>query len=382
MGKRREWMAVVGLLVAGGALLAWGTWRAPLADVDEPRFAGASRHMLASGDWLHTYFNGEPRWQKPILFYWLQAGSFAAFGVSEFAARLPAWLFATLSGLLLYAFARRFCGHPAGLFALVAWFSLPQTHIWAKLGIVDTTLTFLTTAAALAAFAGAERGARRGLWYIAAGAAMGLAALTKGPVGLAIPAGVYLCYVLLEPRARRELLSPWPYVALATALAAAAPWYVLQYCDYGAVYLEEFFGQENIERFGGGARGAGIPGIIWWLFVFLVCAFPCSALLPWAAGSTVGGSVPDDGRSRRLGKFLTIWVALVLIVWSLSAARHPQYIMAIYPPVALLCGRFLSDRWYARPRGGLAPGIAAAVCGSLVAAGLAYGSLRFLGQVR
>jgi len=64
--------------------------RAPLFDVDEGAFSQATMEMFQRGDYLSTYLDGRPRYDKPILVYWLQAAAVALFGVSEFAFRLPA----------------------------------------------------------------------------------------------------------------------------------------------------------------------------------------------------------------------------------------------------------------------------------------------------
>src|SRR5690349_9512215 len=82
------WRAVMGALLLGlPFLLRLGA--APLFDADEGAFSEATREMLASGDWGHTTLNGAPRFDKPILIYWLQALSVSALGLHEMALRLP-----------------------------------------------------------------------------------------------------------------------------------------------------------------------------------------------------------------------------------------------------------------------------------------------------
>src|ERR1700693_780813 len=56
--------------------------RAPLFDVDEGAFSQATLEMFQRGDYLSTYLNGVPRYDKPILVYWLQAASVLAFGAA------------------------------------------------------------------------------------------------------------------------------------------------------------------------------------------------------------------------------------------------------------------------------------------------------------
>ena len=49
------------------------TWT-PLTEIDETRFCGATWEMMHSGQYLLPTFNHLPRLQKPILYYWMQAG--------------------------------------------------------------------------------------------------------------------------------------------------------------------------------------------------------------------------------------------------------------------------------------------------------------------
>ena len=87
--ERRIFLAWALLLAL---LLGLGLGQVPLFDVDEGAFAEATRETLASGDWGHTTLNGEARWDKPILIYWLQAASVSLFGLNEAALRLPSAL--------------------------------------------------------------------------------------------------------------------------------------------------------------------------------------------------------------------------------------------------------------------------------------------------
>ena len=73
--------------------------RAPLFDVDEGAFSQATLEMFQRGDFLSTYLNGNPRYDKPILIYWLQAAGVVVFGVTELAFRLPSAICAALWAL-------------------------------------------------------------------------------------------------------------------------------------------------------------------------------------------------------------------------------------------------------------------------------------------
>lgn len=82
-----------------------------LVDETEPLFVEASRQMTVTGDWITPYFNGETRFDKPPLIYWLMALGFQAFGVNEWAARLPSALSAIALVVLGFYTLRRF-GYP------------------------------------------------------------------------------------------------------------------------------------------------------------------------------------------------------------------------------------------------------------------------------
>src|SRR5271170_5401664 len=89
-----------------GLLLA-GNWIMPLTDRDEVRFAEASREMIQRGDYVVPWFNGEWRFDKPVLIYWCQIASYTVFGVSDFTARLPSALFTTGIALILVRWGRK-----------------------------------------------------------------------------------------------------------------------------------------------------------------------------------------------------------------------------------------------------------------------------------
>jgi 4-amino-4-deoxy-L-arabinose transferase-like glycosyltransferase len=78
-----------------------------LFDVDEAVFAQATKEMIENADWITPTYNGENRYDKPILFYWLMAASYKVFGINEFAARFPS----ALSGVLLVLSVFLFVGH-------------------------------------------------------------------------------------------------------------------------------------------------------------------------------------------------------------------------------------------------------------------------------
>src|SRR5919198_4964453 len=106
------------LLLAAWALLCLPNLGAPsLWDIDEGNNAEAAREMLGCGNWVVPTFNYQLRVDKPALLYWLQAAAYRAFGVNEFAARLPSALAALATVLMAYELGRRMFGAGTGLLA-------------------------------------------------------------------------------------------------------------------------------------------------------------------------------------------------------------------------------------------------------------------------
>ncbi len=339
------WTVAV-VAAAGGLLLLPWIGAVPLLDADEPRFAECSRQMLVTGDWIYPQFNGQPRHAKPPLFNWVQASFYAVGGVSEVTARLPSVLATVASGLLIYFFAAMWRGRRTGLLALVVWFALPQSHFWARMSVVDPLLTLLISGALITAFCGLEAsGTARWSWYLPCGLFMGLATLTKGPIGIVVPVLGYLLYVFFSGQSRKGLWHPGPWVALLIALVTAAPWFAGQILHYGGSYVHQFFGADNVQRYSKARDKLGPIGWLWVIPVVLVFAFPLAVLLPRGLIRAFRGLRParSGEAAAKWRLFVALWLVAVAALFAPSATRLPQYFMALYPAAALLIGDLLAD---------------------------------------
>lgn len=140
--------AMLGILVLASFFAVLGN--APLFDVDEGAFSEATREMAASGNYLTTYLNGAPRFDKPVLIYWMQLLSIKTFGLNEFGLRFPSALFAGGWAMAMFFFARReFSQREAFLGSAMLVLSL-QVTIIAKAAIADALLNFFLALTMLA----------------------------------------------------------------------------------------------------------------------------------------------------------------------------------------------------------------------------------------
>jgi 4-amino-4-deoxy-L-arabinose transferase-like glycosyltransferase len=328
------------LILLASALFFLGLGTPGLFDADEPAYAGAAREMLERGDWVTPYFNGQPRFDKPVLFYWLILLTYRVFGITEFAVRFWSALAGVGLVVLLWRAARRRMGDAAALWTGVAFSTNLLTALLARAAVTDMLLTFFVTAAILAGLAAVEqpdstsRWAARGMW-----AAMALAALVKGPVGLVIPAmALGGCLLTLrEVRTGLRRLVPWEGLAL--FLLIAAPWYVLALSANGWAFIEGFVIKHHVTRYTGVISSHAGP--LWFYFpVVLVGFFPWSGFLPaalWRAAGTV-----RRRRAEAAGDHLVVtclcWLTGLFIFFSLAGTKLPSYLFPVFPAMALLVG--------------------------------------------
>src|SRR5436190_150912 len=177
-----RWLTVAAVL----ASFFWMLGTPPLFDVDEGAFSQATLEMFQRGDFLSTYLNGQPRYDKPILVYWLQALAVTVIGPSEWAFRLPSALCATGWAWLTYLFASRHYGVDRGLFAAALLATSLGVYIIGRAATADALLNLLIAATMFAAWLHLSSGERK--WLYATHAAIGLGVVAKGPIAMLVPA--------------------------------------------------------------------------------------------------------------------------------------------------------------------------------------------------
>jgi 4-amino-4-deoxy-L-arabinose transferase-like glycosyltransferase len=320
---RLPWPA---LLVALTAAFFLGLGEVPLFDVDEGAFAEASREMLAGGDWVSPQLNGEPRYDKPVLAYWLQAGAMSWFGPTAFAARLPSALAACLWMLLLFRFVRSL---PQAIDPALASLLLAtgiQVQLIARAATADALLNLFLAGSLFAVFRyWREPRTRHLLW---AYACAGLGFLAKGPVALLIPAAVSLAFFASTAslgRWWRAALDPRGWLLFALLVL---PWYGAQLAREGFAFVEGFFLHHNLERFRTPLHGRS-GSLVYYLPVLLLGISPFTTL-----GITVLARARSLWREP-LTRFGLIWFGFVLVFFSLSGTKLSHYLVYGYTGLAL-----------------------------------------------
>ena len=323
-------------------VFGWRLGVTPLEDFDEAYYAEGAREMLARGDLLTPYYNGQPFLLKPVLIYWLIAAAFSGLGVTEFAARVCSAFLGTLVVLITYWFAARTLNPRAGLFAGLA---LSLNYMWidiARDASIDVPLTAALAPALFLFFLAMQAGPARKRWlYLACYPLFGLALLAKGPV----PAGAALVAVvafLLAARALRATAAEARVLpGIALVLLVAAPWHVYEVL-HQPEFVQIFFLREHF----GHLHGELARSEPWWghLKNMLVYFLPWAAFLPAAFLK----AFRETNRTHVL-RLAAWWVIAFVVLFSFAGAKLAHYLAPAFPAAALLVGGWL-DAWVSRAR--------------------------------
>ncbi len=333
---------VLAMLAALALVVGIGNMGRHLANPDEGRYSEISREMAASGDWITPRLNGLKYFEKPPLQYWATALAFKAFGEGEHSARLYV-LLCGLATLLVTGFtAWKLHGPAASLGAMLVLVSSPYFMALGGIVTLDMGLTLWTTATfcalLLAEHAAAQgRDAVHRRWMLGAWAAMALAVLSKGLVGIVFAgAAVFFAMALARSLAilgRMEWLR-----GLAVFIAIVAPWFVAVSAA-NPEFAHFFFVHEHFERFLTQSHRRVQP--VWFFLPIMALGLlPWVAALPSAAMSAWRGEAL--GRTQPL-RMALLWSAFIVAFFSASGSKLPAYVLPAFPPIALVLGLYVAQ---------------------------------------
>ena len=320
----------LGLITLAGFGLFFFRLGAPgLMDPDEGRYAEIAREMLLLKDWPIPHLNLVPYLEKPPLVYWLTSLSFAAFGYSEWAARLPAALAALGGVYLAYGLGRALWGEGPGAWGALVLATCAGYLILARLLTLDMVFATLLNLAIALGYLALSREVRH-LWpwaYLS----LALAVLVKGPVALVLAGLIWGLTAFFRGRpALKALIQPGSWILLA---ALVLPWFL--YITWHFPEFPRFFlWEHHVTRYLDGVSYHAAP---WWYFgpVLLGLLLPWTGLVPWALSRRASLNSAD-----RI--FLLIWAGAVLAFFSVSRGKLAPYILPALLPLALLVGEALA----------------------------------------
>ncbi len=318
------------------AVVLWGGEyiRRELWDPDEARYAYVAREMSLSGNWAVPHRNEEAYSHKPPLMFWM-INAFSLFNsghINHVTARLPSLVGMIMCLWALARLAQRWDGNRTSwraVITLVTMYLIWHEGGWGRtdallLGFEMMALYFLFT-----------NDDRPSFWRpFAAYSCMGLAILTKGPVGFIIPWGAYFFALLASDR---RALRKWHWLwGPLVALLFPALWLG---CAWSAGAPEQYFREILISQHTG--RISGERGHSQSLFYYLIY-YPVS-LLPWAVfvPAIFMSMRKAAAETQSLWRAITwrrmvAWILFVVIFFSIPGGKRHIYVLLAFPPAAMM----------------------------------------------
>lgn len=372
------------ILILAGVLFFSGLHRTYLWDEDEGFYASTAAEMYQRQDWVVPYFNGELFGHKPPLMFWMMMLGFSLFDITEFGARFFSACFAVATVVLVHQLAAALFNSRVGIWAALIFATSFMFTVVGKTATPDSFLVFFITLS-LFVFVkhGINRKSENGLsghqvipqsWLAVATmyAAMGLATLTKGPVGFLLPMAAIGLFLMLTSDLPQRLrhadgyhhdwriqVKQWtwrlglvnfftclwrmrPLTAIGVMIVIAGPWFIAVGVQTDWEFHRQFFGTHHLHRFSASMDGHS-GSIVYYPVSILIGMFPWSVITVPAILIFFGGLTANSSQ-RSSYLFVTCWIIVVLSIFSLAATKLPNYILPAYPAIAIAFAVTL-DNW-------------------------------------
>ncbi len=304
----------------------------PLSNPDEGRYVSVAWEMVRSGQWLTPTLDGLPYFHKPPLFYWITALSIRLFGIQEWAVRIAPMTGALIAALSIYYFLRRRVSADIARISVLILATSPFFYGGAQFANHDMLVAGCITAA-IVGFADAVLCMRNKEayhlplligWIVAA-----LGLLSKGLIGVALPGGVLVCWLILEGEARMlTRLCWWPALLLFTVIAL--PWFAAMEMLHSG-FLHYFFIEQQLYRYVG--TSFNNKQGFWFLPAALILLS-----LPWIILLYTRLRLPRSGDQTMLSlrRLFWVWLIVIILFFSIPESKLIGYLLPLLPALAAL----------------------------------------------
>jgi len=310
----------------------------PLCLPDEGRYAEVAREMIVTGDWITPHLNFSPHFTKPPLTYWLTAISLMVFGKNAFAARLTSALSLIGTAIITYLLAmelgRRRSAFIAGLILLTSIMPFAAGNLITT----DMLLTFWETLAIFMLWRWYNTRPKAKAYLYGAYAALGLAFLTKGPVGVLVPLMAFsgYCVYVKDWSILKQGFTRWSILIFSII---AFPWFITIILIHKGL-LAYLLGNEVVGRAFTSIHHRNNTFLIY--PVVLTLGFlPWVVFLPSALKRAFTVHKIRERKVNPEDAFLLSWILLPLVFFSIVKSRLPLYVLDLFVPLAILTAAYL-----------------------------------------
>ncbi|MDZ7673275.1 MAG: glycosyltransferase family 39 protein [Halanaerobiales bacterium] len=325
----KNWQVILLILIILLPLYTINLGVNSLWDLDEGVYSEMSREMLLRNDYINTYYNYSPRFDKPPLVLWVTAFFYSLLGVSELTTRIGLVIFSMLNLVVLYYLAEMLFNRRTAIISTLILGTSFQYVIQSRILYMDVPLTLFITLSVLLFYIGYNKDRR---YYLLMGIVLALGTLVKGPVAFGLPGLIALFYVGII-NLFKEFKSKWTWLSVLVYLIFALPWHITVYLSHGNEFLRDYFGYHMLTRFSTAIETHGGPWYYYILILFLGL-FPWSSFVPWLF-PMIKRTWENNKDKYRL---IISWITVIFVFFSIASTKLPGYILPTYPAFAILIG--------------------------------------------
>jgi len=304
---------------------------------DSGLYAAISRQMVESGDWFNLKLNGAAYDQKPHLFFWLSGLGIQLFGNSNFAYKLFPFLYGLAGFYFTYRLAKQVFSEKAGKFAAMI---AGTSQIYFLYFFDFHTDSVLQTGVMLALWQlAAYLQTQKPKHFILGFIGIGLAMLSKGPVGAVLPFLLVLVYLVFQ-KDFRQLFHPKWLIGIFIVLITISPSILYLYKSFGFGGLKFFFITNNVGRITGSYVGSSTDHIFYFhtiLWAFLPWTFFVVASLFSSVKSWFTKTNSSAWSAALLGS-----VFILTCILSIAKGKAPNYFLIAVTPISVIAGNWLA----------------------------------------
>ena len=302
---------------------------------DAGKYGAIARHIIDSGDFINLQIHGDAYEQKPPLLFWLAAFGFKFFGVSNLGYKIFAVLYAFLGVFFVYKLGEVLYNKRTGK---IAAFLLVFSECYFLYCMDVHTDLILQTNVTLAIWQLAlYLKNKKTVNFVLGFAGVGLAMLSKGPVGAAVPAFA-LCTHLVMKKDFKQLFNLKWLLGILIAIIVVSPAFIGLYHHFGLEGIKFFFITNNIGRITGEYAGSNTD----YFFYFHTLLY---LFAPWSLLMYAGLFLEFKSIFKKPFKqneyFLTGGIILYFFIISIAKGKAPNYIFIIIPLFSVITAKWI-----------------------------------------
>lgn len=310
---------------------------------DAGKYATVSKEIFNNANYINLTVHGQAYDQKPPLLFWLGAIGFKIGGISNFWFKFPILMLVFLGFYWAFQLGKSLYNKRVGLISsMLLGFSFIYSLYSSDIH-TDTPLQAFIILALWQLFEFIKT--RKNKHWVFGFAGIGLAMLSKGPIGAAIPGFAVIGHILLKKDFKFLFDYRW-FAGILLAFLVASPALIGLMNQFGWKGIWFFFWENNVGRITGSYVKA-INDPFFYAHNLLYLFLPWSMLFYASAFMEFKTLIRDRFKSNEYFTLTGIWIFFIIL--NSASSQLPNYIFSIIPLIAVLTAKWI-DRALDSPK--------------------------------